>query len=280
MAKESILSQILSLDPKKDHLKIVQLNTFYEFPWDNSRSLEFALFRTFAVTEIGNVLHRTQEFEMRTQKRYDDTDMILSEIVEHGYDSERGKEALKNMNRMHGASHISNDLMLYVLSTFVVEPHRWNLRFGYRKATENELIANHKLWFEIGTRMGIQAIPDTFSAMEQMNIGYEQAHFGYSVGGRKVADATLNLMLSWYFPRFTWDLFRPFLIALMDEPLRVALQYKRPSVFVVQALNIAMTCRKQVLKLMPGRKKPYLRTKRKIKTYPQGYSISELGSNH
>jgi hypothetical protein len=277
MTKKELHEIIASLDPIKDHLKIVQLNTFYEFPWDNARSLEFALFRTFAIGFIGKHLHKTQEFELRTQKRYDDTDLLLSEIIEHGYDSERGKAALLRMNTMHGHNHIPNEHMVYVLSTFVLEPYRWNLRFGYRKATENEKIATYQLWFEIGTRMGIKNIPENFYAMEQMNIAYEQKNFSYTDGGRKVADATINLMLSWYFPKFSWPFFRPFMIALMDDHLIESLQLKKPSVAVRFVLNTGMSFRKTILKFIPLRQKPYHRTKRKIKSYPNGYTIPELG---
>lgn len=52
------------------------------------------LFRTFGVPSISALLHRTEEFERRAQKRYDDTDIIVSEMMEHGYDSERGRAAL------------------------------------------------------------------------------------------------------------------------------------------------------------------------------------------
>ena len=277
MNKKQLLATILSLDPVKDHLKIVQLNAFYDFPWDNARALEFALFRTFAVRSIGMVLHKTQEFEQRTQKRYDDTDLLLSEIVEHGYDSERGKAALARMNKMHANNHIPNDDLRYVLSTFVMEPCRWNERFGYRKATSSEKAATHRLWFEIGTRMGIKDIPETFGEMQKMNEEYEKNYFGYSDGGRKVADATVNLMLGWYLPRFSWGLFRPFVVALMDDHLRETLHYPRPGVFVRSFLNVGMGLRKVALRLKPLRQKPVLRTKRKIKSYPKGYTIPELG---
>jgi hypothetical protein len=48
------------------------------------------LFRTFASARIGGLLHGTGEFEARTGKRYDDTDLIISEIIENGFDSPRG----------------------------------------------------------------------------------------------------------------------------------------------------------------------------------------------
>jgi hypothetical protein len=127
------LDEILGLDPLRDHKRIVYLDTCFEFPFDTTRSLEFALFRTFAVPSIGGLLDRTGEFAQRAQKRYDDTDLILSTLVEEGYDSELGKRAIRRMNQIHGRFEISNDDFLYVLSTFVFEPIRWNERFGWRR---------------------------------------------------------------------------------------------------------------------------------------------------
>src|SRR5215472_12863431 len=98
----SILEQIRALDPVRDHQRIVFLSTCYEFPFDTTRSLEFALFRTFCVPSISALLDRTGEFRERAQKRYDDTDLIVSELMERGYDSARGRAALRRMNQLHG----------------------------------------------------------------------------------------------------------------------------------------------------------------------------------
>jgi hypothetical protein len=101
MRQHSYLKEILQLDPVQDHQRIAYLTAFYEFPWDTTRSLELALFRTFGVAKGSGLLAGTGEFTERTQKRYDDTVLILSEMLEHGYDSERGRSALRQMNRMH-----------------------------------------------------------------------------------------------------------------------------------------------------------------------------------
>ena len=134
----SILAAIQKLDPKKDHQRIVFLSTCYDFPFDTTRALEFALFRTFCVPSISALLDRTGEFQSRPQKRYDDTDIIVSELLEWGYDSERGKRALRRMNQLHGRFAIANEEFLYVLSTFIFEPIRWNERFGWRPMCTQE----------------------------------------------------------------------------------------------------------------------------------------------
>ncbi len=53
------LRQIRRLDPEKDFLAIYRLSTVYEFPWDFTRALELALYRTYAVPSIGRLLSRT-----------------------------------------------------------------------------------------------------------------------------------------------------------------------------------------------------------------------------
>src|SRR6266540_1840238 len=89
MKHESNLEQIKKLDPERDHQRIAFLTMRGDFPFDTTRALEFALFRTFAVPSIGGLLDSTKEFETRAQKRYDDTDIIVSEMIENGYDSDR-----------------------------------------------------------------------------------------------------------------------------------------------------------------------------------------------
>lgn len=81
MPRLTILEQIRALDPEKDHQRIVFLSTCYEFPFDTTRALEFALFRSFCVPSISALLDRTGEFRDRAQKRYDDTDLIVSELM-------------------------------------------------------------------------------------------------------------------------------------------------------------------------------------------------------
>ena len=131
-ARYRILEEILQLDPERDHQRIVFLSSCYEFPFDTTRALEFALFRTYCVPSISGLLERTGEFLTCPQKRYDDTDLIVSELMEWGYDSDRGRRALRRMNRIHRRFAISNEDYLYVLSTFVYEPIRWNERYGWR----------------------------------------------------------------------------------------------------------------------------------------------------
>ena len=124
MLRSPVLPEIETLDAVRDHQRITFLCCRVDFPWDTTRALEFALFRTFCVPAISALLGKTQEFGKRAQKRYDDTDIIVSEMMEHGYDSERGRAAIARTNALHGRFKIRNEDFLYVLSTFVFVPRR------------------------------------------------------------------------------------------------------------------------------------------------------------
>ncbi len=82
MSRLTILDKIKKLDPETDHQQIVYLSSCYDFPFDTTRALEFALFRAFCVPSISTLLDRTGEFRDRAEKRYDDTEIIISELME------------------------------------------------------------------------------------------------------------------------------------------------------------------------------------------------------
>jgi len=75
-----VLVEIERLDPERDHQRIVHLSFGYDFSWDSIRALEIALFRTFCVPSISALLDRTGEFHHDSQRRYDDTSLLLAEI--------------------------------------------------------------------------------------------------------------------------------------------------------------------------------------------------------
>jgi hypothetical protein len=272
----AVLREIQQLDPEKEHQRIVFLSSCYDFPFDTTRSLEFALFRTFAVPSISALLDRTGEFHRRPQKRYDDTDIIVSELMERGYDSDRGKRALRRMNQMHGRFAIANEDFLYVLSTFIYEPIRWNERFGWRSMCEKEKLAYFFLWREVGRRMNIHDLPADYDSFERFNRDYERRNYGFTEANRRVGVATRELFVSW-FPRFLAPLVRSAIYALLDDRLIAAFGFPKPSPFMRRLVSGALRIRAAIARFMPPRRHPRFRTEMRHPTYPAGYVIEELG---
>ena len=271
---------LAGLDPETDYQRIYRDVAAYEFPWDLNQSLNFALFRTFAVPTIGELLATTGEFTERVQKRYDDTALILDAVLEHGFASAQGRDAVRRMNHMHGSYPIGGDDMRYVLATFVVVPARWMAAHAWRPFSPVELRASVNYYRRLGELMGIRDIPGTYAEFDAFLDGYEQRAFGFSAGGRAVADSTLTLMAT--FPVNRWapaEVIRRFSYALMDDRLLDALRYPRPSAAVRRLSTAALRLRGRVVRRMPVRRAPtFARQLPQIRSYPDGYTVAGLGT--
>jgi len=276
MARFSVLRQIQSLDPERDHQRIVFLSKCYDFAFDTTRALEFALYRTYCVPSISALLDRTGEFRLRPQKRYDDTDLIVSTLMEWGYDSELGRAALRRMNQIHGRFEIANDDLLYVLSTFVFEPIRWNARFGWRPLCNQERQAYFLFWREVGRRMNIREIPATYEAFERFNVDYERVHFRFSETNQRVGAATRDLFLGW-FPGPLRPMIRPAIYAMMGDTLIDAFGFPRPSRAASAIVLAVLKLRAWALFWCPARRRLHLRSESRPRSYPQGYRLEDLG---
>ena len=277
-ANQAAADRIASLDAVKDCREIALLLSSREFSWDIERALEFALFRTYAVPSISGLLARTGEFEQRPRKRYDDTELILAEIMENGFDSDRGRRAIARMNDMHGRFRIANSDLLYVLSTFVFEPIRWLERYGRRPMTAHEQMAWFRYYRGLGERMGIPGVPSDLEEFRRINERYEASHFRFAESNKAVATATSDLLLGFYLPSWLLWAGRPVVRAFMDPPLIAAMGFAPAPGWMRSLVTTAMNVRAGVLRRLPPRRSPRLLTRVRRPTYPEGYRIEELGT--
>ncbi|MET9326194.1 oxygenase MpaB family protein [Tsukamurella sp. NPDC003166] len=266
------------LDPETDFELIARNLATYDFPWDITQALSFALFRTYAVPSIGNLLDRTGEFTQRVQKRYDDTALLLDEPLMHGFGSAEGRSAIRRINQMHKMYDITDDDMRYVLATFVVVPVRWIADYGWRDLTPDEIRATVRYYQALGKHMAIPGIPATYDAFADLLDGYEAEHFAFDPGARRVADSTLELMTTFY-PKPARRAVEVFSRGLMDEPLLRAFRYRVPSPLVRRLSVGAMKARARMLAVLPSRRKPALvRDNRRIRSYPRGFRTETMGT--
>jgi hypothetical protein len=275
--KLSTLDRIQQLDPNTDDQEIVKLTFFQEFPWDGVKSLEFALFRTYAAPSVVALLDATGELRDRTQKRYDDTDLLIANFMFHGYDSDVGRRAIRRMNQLHGRFNIPNDDYIYLLSTFVFEPIRWMQRFGWRPMCDQEQQALLVFWQKVATLMAIQDVPESLEALEAFNVAYERENFGYSEVSQRVAESTRDLYLGFYFPKFLWRFGEPFLYALMDDPLLEAFGFPKPSRARRWFVEGLLRSRARLIRRFPARRSPKDLADRGRRTYPNGVEMEDIG---
>lgn len=272
-----IFKRVLQLDPKADCQEITYLVGAYEYPWLIKKSLEFALFRTYAVPHTSRILVASGQFESHGQKRYDDTTLMLAGLAEKGYDSDYGKAVITTMNRLHGRWNLKNEDMLYVLSTFIFEPIRWHQKYGWRTPTHHEQLANFYFWREVGIRMNIRDIPEKMEDYERFNLEHEKQYFHYDKANRAIGDATVNLFLSWY-PAILRPLIREVILSFMDDPLLNAMGFQKPHSSIRFMTHYGLKLAGFVLRFMPPRKKPFLYTEVPTRTYGNTFQPDELGA--
>lgn len=278
MPRDHWQRRIERLDAVADHEEISRIVSLHEFPWDVQQALSFALFRTYAVPSIGNLLARTDEFTGSTQKRHDDTVLVLESVLTGGMETTDGRAAVRRMNQMHGSYDISNDDMRYVLATFVVTPVRWLRRYGWRSPTDHEIAAMTSYYRRLGRLMGIRDLPEDFAGFDRLLDEHEAAHFAFDEGARRVADSTLALFASFY----PWPL-RPamgvFGRAIMDDHLLRAFRYDPPPAWVRRLAHTGLRLRGRFVRLLPPRRRPWhAGSSHRVRSYPGGFMVEHLGT--
>ena len=249
------------------------------FPWDITRSLELALLKTFCVPSISGLLDRSGEFGQRPRKRYDDTGLLVAELLRHGPDSEAGAAVIQRINRIHAAWAIGNDDFLYVLSTFVAEPIRWLARYGWRPLSREEQQALFLFWRQVGERMGIRELPTSLEALLAFNLRYEQQAFASAASNRRVADATLAMLLAdWPAP------LRPALAVLLRslaaDAVNSSLGWPQPPALARAVLLRALQLRSRLAngwqRLRPPRRTSFY-SEKPTPSYGAHFQLGQLG---
>lgn len=269
------LDEIRTLDPydDADRDRIVTLTARHDFPWDFDQGVAIAFLRDYGVPSIARLLDRTRQFEDHGVKRYDDTLIFQEEAVADGVDSPRAKAAVDRLNDIHGHYQIPNDEFQYVLATTIVGPVRWIGRYGWRQLNPVELVALTRFTNRFGELMGITGLPETYAGYEELLDSYEAERFEFDPANKRVTDATIRIgqaTAPWYLKLG----FRRVSIALMDEPLRIALGMEAQPRWLVRAVDLGLRLRARALRFFPPRRTPYERTH---PTYPNGYELSQIG---
>ncbi|GAA2465814.1 oxygenase MpaB family protein [Winogradskya humida] len=262
------LAELRELDPVADAHRIYRTTAAYEFPLDMRLGLVLAFWRTFAVPSIAGLLLSTGETTQRTERRTDDTGILMYTLIAHGLDSPEGRTATRRLNQLHRRFAISNDDYLYVLGTFVLSPARWIDAHGWRELCCHERTAMLTFYSTLGRRMNITGIPATWESFEQFYDAYEAEHFAYTPAAEQLMTATRGLLP--LDPRLT--------AALLDRPLREATGIAEPPWWARTLLSTTLTTRNLWLRhAARPRTHTWLEKGVPGRTYPDGYDLAKIG---
>jgi hypothetical protein len=260
VARSRVLDEIRTLDPSRDAQRVARLSAGVDFPWDTRRAYELALLKTFAVPTSSRLLVATGRFLRRTAERHDATVAIVATLGLHGYDSPAGRAALRAMNLAHRAHAIPADEYRYTLSLFVLEPLRWNARFGWRPLDPVEREAGFRFWTEVGRRMAIPGLPSDLAALERESRAFEAERIGYDPANRRLLDASLALAGRRALPPpvrpLGPSLGRRALRALLEPRFLDAFGLSAPAPRERAALHAALRSRAALVRRLPRRRRP------------------------
>ncbi|MFC3849851.1 oxygenase MpaB family protein [Corynebacterium hansenii] len=267
-SKAQRLERLKGLDPERDAEEIHYTTVCFDFPWDYQRALEFALFRTYCVPSIADVLVQSDQFRREPQKRYDDTSLLMVLPLEHGLDSRRGKDALKVINAQHARYDITNDDMLYVLGAFIFEPLEWIDRFGWRRLLPVEREAAFHYYRAFGRRLGIRDIPETMGEFRGWYDAYEERNFRANPSSAVIGKYTVDLYCSW-FPGFLAPVVKRSVESLIGPSMTRCFGFRRANPVLREALELGLRIRGMALRPTPSRKKSkFPHTAANTLTYP------------
>ncbi len=247
------------------------------FPWDITRALELALLKTFCVPSISKLLARTGELTHRPRKRYDDTGLMVAELLRWGPRSAEGQAVIERMNRIHGAYAISNDDFLYVLSTFVAEPIRWLARYGWRPLSVHEQTCLFLFWRKVGEAMGLQALPVSLEALLGLNREVEARAFRPAASNGRVADATLAMLLADW-PAPLRPALRRVLLALVSQEVCGSLGWSSSPGWLQRLVLAGLGLRSRLARYgprRPGATRFY--SERPTASYGEHFRLEQLG---
>ena len=276
-----VLPEIRALDPVDDAERIGRLSAGVDFPWDTRRAYEVALLKTFAVPRDARRLVATGAFLEHTAKRFDDTVAVIATLGLEGLDAPEGRAALRAMNRAHAPHAIPGDAYRYTLALFVLEPIRWNARFGWRPLAPEERSASFHFWREVGRRMAIPDLPDSLEALIAEADAFEAREVRYDPANRALFDATFDEVLrrapggAWTRGPAARRAARWSVAALVGPRHREALGLARPPAGWTAALEAGLRARAAVQRRLPARRD--VAPVPPLPTYPDGIDWSRVG---
>ena len=119
-------------------------------------------------------------------------------------------------------------------------------------------------------------IPASLVDLERFNRDYERSRFEATEAGTRLARAQRDVFLSW-FPWLPHRLGARAISSLLEEDVAAALGLVRPTRLERRATERAVRLRALLVRRLPARGRPRLRTTMRRRSYPEGYTIEQLG---
>jgi hypothetical protein len=248
----------------------------FRMPEDVKIGLNLALYRTWGIPSIASVLHQTGEIVKNTQRRSDDTGLIIYLLIYHGFEHPTSEKVLRRLNLMHRRVGGSSEDYLYALAALMIVPLRWIERWGPHSLSDEDRQGTYEFYAELGRRMRLDNIPGSYAEVVEWFDRFEAAHLRLSPQAAVLHQAARGMLVD-RFPPAARPVARRLVDALLDRPLRQALGVPEPSLFAKASVRVLLSGRAVVLRRRPPRTEPSFRPDGPVRSYPHGYNPDRLG---
>jgi hypothetical protein len=237
----------------------------YEFPFECFYGINLAFYRTFVSPTISTVYRQTNTIAGETEKRVNDTDIIMHAWVDYGIDSDEGQASMKHLNYIHGvfSNRTRNQDFVYVLCCFIVDTIRMIDVFGWRYLDEKEKQALFTFYEKVGQRMNLKDLPTSLEDVYAIVNNYTNNDITATETelGRILTNAIHTLVKKWYGFLLPASLIQVLLNAVLyvvgGEMFHKKLGLKQPSSLSLYVIYALAALRRDFMHLMPPRTTPH-----------------------
>lgn len=187
-----------------------------------------AILRSLTIATLVERLYESSRLSNETYERLLRTRQLIRVLIYYGTNSEEASRAIDTINQAHAYVVTSNDDYLFVLSTFFLEPLRWNKEYGKKPINDNDLQLIIEFWSEIGRRMNIENMPQGLDQWLQFQEDYENRFAAYSDAGNKLAMSSLNKLCSQAIPFGLRTIAKQLLLGTVDKKVSNCLRLSTP----------------------------------------------------
>ncbi|OHV05271.1 oxygenase MpaB family protein [Mycobacterium talmoniae] len=244
--------EIERLDPVADSEQIMRLMISSLLPPFGSRFILELLFTVSLMRVMGQfegaaAVDRQGRGKVyrNGDRRADDTIRYLTGWVYDGASSPQTQASAADVKRIHDRIgqryQMSNETFVHTIAFFTVQIECITNIVGAPGFTERERAAQVRHWRAVGEYLGVRAMPDSWSGMQEAMRAYETEPqwFGPSEAAHRVSEKLLEQFGRRTFPPGLRWLARPLVLSLHEDHVLTALMMVKPRPAVV-AVNRRM----------------------------------------
>ena len=232
-----------------------------EFPFECFYGINLAFYRTFVSPTISTIYTQTNTIVGETEKRVNDTDIIMHAWIDYGLDSDEGRASMQLLNQIHGVftHRTRNEDFIFILCCFTVDTIRIIDVFGWRQLDEYEKRAIFEFYDQVGKRMNLIDRPTSLEEAYEIVKNYIE----YDVTscdtekGRILTESIHKLVVKWYgllLPAFlTRSLLNGVLYIVGGPTFHRKLGLSRPSIYILSVVHLLVRIRRWIMTFAPPR---------------------------